>query len=124
MTPREQVRSQADSLSPKIAEVADQVVSRIIALLPAVNDVIAAHRVSGCENCAVTGQDICPPLNLAAAVLGVIVPCWSVLVASRDVVYDVVAGERRGVADGYGHRVILRVLRFSREETRWPRRTV
>jgi hypothetical protein len=44
--------------------------------------------------------------------------------ASKDVVYDVVADERRGGGDGYGHHVILRVLRFSREETRWPRRTV
>jgi len=46
------------------------------------------------------------------------------LAASKGVVYDVVAGERRGVGDRYGHRVILRVLWFSREETRWPRRTV
>jgi hypothetical protein len=37
-------------------------------------------------------------------------------VASKDVVYDVIADARRGGGDGYG-RVILRVLRFSREES-------
>jgi IS30 family transposase len=44
--------------------------------------------------------------------------------ASAEVVYGFAADQRRGVADGNGHRVILRVLRFSREETRWPRQTV
>lgn len=94
MTHRDQVRSRADSPSSELAEFADQVIPRIIALLPAVNDVIAAHRVSGCENCAVTGHDICPPLSLAAAVLGVIVPCWRFEKTRQAVIRPTTAGTR------------------------------
>jgi hypothetical protein len=75
-----------DPAGPEVAVVASHDLAAVIMqLLPAVNDVVAAHGADGgCYRCAVADRRDCPTLGLAAAALDLIVQCWRMTRSTRD----------------------------------------
>ena len=58
------------------APTGNQLVTRIMQLLPVVDSVVVAHRSAFCLPCSVAGRRACPTLSLAAATLDLIIYCW------------------------------------------------
>lgn len=67
--------------------VANRLIAAIMHLLPAVNEVVAAHRADDadpCRHCAVADPRDCPLLGLAAAALDLIIQCRRLTRHERD----------------------------------------